>query len=117
MKAIEWLGLSAADFCNLNCKYCFISAKREGTLLDYSKATTFLEFFSDYARPNTKITFTGGEPTIHPRLLDMVDFAQENFTDPRIVVGTNGVLSERLLNGFLKRDAKGDNAAIKEHDA
>jgi radical SAM protein with 4Fe4S-binding SPASM domain len=101
---IEWLGLSTTNFCNLSCKYCFISAKEKGLLLNYDKAESFLSFFSSYAIPHTKISFTGGEPTLHPRILDMVDFVEENFIDPYTIITTNGVIPRKKLKGFLKRD-------------
>ncbi|TRO61912.1 radical SAM protein [Candidatus Bathyarchaeota archaeon] len=104
MNTVEWLGLSLASHCNLSCKYCFISASREGRLLDYGRAENFLSFFSDYAIPRTKIHFTGGEPTLHPKILDMVDVAEENYVDPHVWVATNGVFPHSKLKGFLKRD-------------
>ena len=57
--------------CNLHCAHCFVSATRDG-------ATMLFEQITDVLIPRLaecrveRVTLTGGEPTIHPRFLDVV---------------------------------------------
>ncbi|MBR9679987.1 MAG: radical SAM protein [Candidatus Altiarchaeota archaeon] len=88
----------------MKCKYCSVMPKKIGSFLDFGTVKNFLEFFSDYAIPNARIILTGGEPTLHPKLLDILDIINELFIDPRIVITTNGLMSETMIeNRFEKR--------------
>ncbi len=57
--------------CNLSCKYCYISAgkplKDELNLFDYARIIP--EFVA--LRPK-KVIFTGGEPLLHPHIIDLL---------------------------------------------
>ena len=97
--------LSLIDFCNLDCTYCYAKSNGKGTYLPYEKIKTFLEFFSEYAPPKTYFTLSGGgEPTLHPQILDIIDSITENFIDSTIFISTNGVIPKKLLKKLLERD-------------
>ncbi len=100
---IKSLSFCLTDSCNLNCKFCYADAKKKGSFLDYVKAKKFLEFFSKFAIPRVSINFIGGEPTLYPQLLDLIDFANENLIDPFIQISTNGVISLEKLNKLLEK--------------
>ncbi len=100
---VQWLGISLVDFCNLNCKYCSVNANQKGEVLEFSKIESFLVFFSEYACPGTRILLTGGEPTLHPHLLRIIDLIEDYFIDPLIQIGTNGVISPETLDALLDK--------------
>jgi len=57
--------------CNLHCAHCFVSATRHGQTMAYERITGLL--IPRLARCRVeRVTLTGGEPTIHPRFLDIV---------------------------------------------
>lgn len=57
--------------CNLHCAHCFVSATRQGQTMSYEDiATTVIPRLAS-CRVD-RVTLTGGEPTIHPRFLDVV---------------------------------------------
>jgi radical SAM protein with 4Fe4S-binding SPASM domain len=57
--------------CNLRCAHCFVSATKQGQTMAYHHITTkVIPRLSD-CRVD-RVTLTGGEPTIHPRFLDVV---------------------------------------------
>lgn len=57
--------------CNLHCAHCFVSATREGQMMPYDRITSTMIPRLAECRVN-RVTLTGGEPTIHPRFLDVV---------------------------------------------
>lgn len=57
--------------CNLHCVHCFVSATRQGATMAYDDITGAVIPRLAQARVE-RVTLTGGEPTIHPRFLDVV---------------------------------------------
>ncbi|MDA8132214.1 MAG: radical SAM protein [Elusimicrobia bacterium] len=70
--------------CNQNCRFC--SNPSNGSVISAEKAGAMMR---DYAkRKASGIIFTGGEPTLHPKLPDFIAYARTLGMEPRIV--TNG---------------------------
>lgn len=75
--AVNW---SLTDMCNYDCSYCFGHEK-----LDKSKFTPFLPFLNTIDnlaalnRPSYSFTIGGGEPTTHPRFLDILQLIAAKF--------------------------------------
>ncbi len=42
LSRINTIALSLTTFCNLDCKYCYARAGREGTHIPFKKVKTFL---------------------------------------------------------------------------
>jgi radical SAM protein with 4Fe4S-binding SPASM domain len=57
--------------CNLHCAHCFVSATRAGATMPYDDIVDTLIPRLAECRVE-RVTLTGGEPTIHPRFLDVV---------------------------------------------
>jgi radical SAM protein with 4Fe4S-binding SPASM domain len=57
--------------CNLHCAHCFVSATREGQVMSYDDITGKVIPRLAACRVS-RVTLTGGEPTIHPQFLDVV---------------------------------------------
>lgn len=57
--------------CNMHCKHCFLSASKMGVDLSYSdfKSNILHRLVESKVK---KITLTGGEPLVHPFILDMI---------------------------------------------
>ena len=74
--AIDYLRVSVTSRCNLHCDFCHREGNRgEGDLP--------LEQFQQIASAArkcgfNKIKFTGGEPLLHPQIVDMVHFAKRS---------------------------------------
>lgn len=82
---IEW---QISNHCNYSCSYC--SPVLYGNTSGWPNADTSLKFFNDihnYINPNDKmITFTGGEPTLWPKLF----YFLENINNYEIGIVSNG---------------------------
>jgi molybdenum cofactor biosynthesis enzyme MoaA len=75
------------DKCNFKCPYCReLRPDAKGTLsLDEVK-----EIIDYWTADNLKnIRFSGGEPTVHPNLVEMVSYAKEKGVE-RIAISSNG---------------------------
>ena len=57
--------------CNLHCAHCFVSATRDGGTMPYEQIIGVLIPRLAECRVE-RVTLTGGEPTIHPKFLDVV---------------------------------------------
>jgi radical SAM protein with 4Fe4S-binding SPASM domain len=79
--------------CNLKCAHCYASAVSAPAPdeLTKSEAVALVESLTDYGVP--VILFSGGEPLMHPHLLELVGLAVKR--GARSVLSTNGLLLDR----------------------
>ncbi len=75
--------------CNLNCPVCFANAGL-GYSLTLDQVEEMLDRFVEIEGDPEVVQFSGGEPTIHPQLLDMVQAARDRGIR-QVMVNTNGV--------------------------
>ena len=90
------------DKCNMNCKTCFnkdIREKAEMSLEDFKELCVYLKTEGDVVR----LRFMGGEPTVHPDFIEMVEFAQSQFKG--VSVFTNAVNDKILSLNMRENDA------------
>jgi radical SAM protein with 4Fe4S-binding SPASM domain len=97
--ALIWFELTRR--CNLTCEHCFIDGgeARENEL----PASEVYRLVDEFAEMGVwGISFTGGEPTLHPEFANFVNFAHER----RMLVGiaTNGMFLTPQLLDKLPRD-------------
>lgn len=99
--------------CNLHCAHCFVSATKVGQTMPYEAIVGTLIPRLVQCRVE-RVTLTGGEPTIHPRFLDVVAAFRDagmdvgvctnatTLTDDQISVlaGIGGVHVNVSLDGF-----------------
>ena len=74
--------------CNMNCPLCFASA-RPGFSLTMEEVEAILDDFIRTEGAPEVIQFSGGEPTIHPQILDFVRAAKDRGI-PFTMINTNG---------------------------
>ena len=77
--------------CNLSCRVCFADANSRAYELSYEQAVrTLRNLRAQRPAPAFAVQFTGGEPTMHPRFLEIVAAARElGFS--HIQVASNGL--------------------------
>jgi 7,8-dihydro-6-hydroxymethylpterin dimethyltransferase len=79
--------------CNMNCPICFANANAAGFTWepDFEEIVRQMQVLRDMRpTPTTAIQFTGGEPTIHPRFLEIVSRGRDmGFS--HIQIATNGL--------------------------
>lgn len=78
--------------CNLNCRHCYKSQGNENKI----KLSFFKKIVNDFISLTDELDVTnlvrlsGGEPFLHPKILDMVNFLNKN--DIKIDTVTNGTV-------------------------
>src|SRR5262245_19520537 len=78
--------------CNLDCPICFADSghQPDGYSLGKEQVGLMLDSFGTAAGDPEGVMFSGGEPTIHPDLLDFVALARARGI-PNVIVNTNGI--------------------------
>src|SRR5664279_1385336 len=74
--------------CNMNCPLCFAEA-RPGFSLTLEEVESILDDFVRTEGSPEVIQFSGGEPTIHPQIIDFVRAANARGI-PIVMINTNG---------------------------
>ena len=91
--------------CNLNCPVCFANAGM-GYSLTMEQVERMLDRFVEIEGDPEVIQFSGGEPTIHPQILDMIQAAKDRGIR-QVMINTNGVRiarDDRFLEALAKLD-------------
>ena len=89
--------------CNLSCPVCFANAGI-GYSLTLQQVEGMLDRFVEIEGDPEVIQFSGGEPTIHPQILDMIQAAKDRGIR-QVMINTNGVRiarDDRFLEGLAK---------------
>lgn len=81
--------------CNFRCPYC---RHIGGTNMKFDAATKIISILSDQQLRN--IRFSGGEPTLYPRLTELVRLSK-NMRIKRIAISTNGSAERSLYDQLL----------------
>lgn len=86
--------------CNLRCVHCYsdsMAAKYPGEL-DWSQMMAVVDDLAAYEIPS--LLLSGGEPMIHPRFFDLIDYARSRGL--KLTISTNGTLIDREKAALLK---------------
>lgn len=66
--------LHLTNRCNLECSYCYrVSSPRLPILHDANRFSAVLEYLKPFTGPRFEVTFSGGEPTLHPGFESVVE--------------------------------------------
>jgi len=103
MENKEILRVQLVDYCNHKCFFCH----NEGSKVQKKKINRKLmerviQIFESTG--GRQLTFTGGEPTLHPEIVDIIQTAKDNYY-PRMNIGltTNGTNIKKILS-LIKND-------------
>ena len=102
------LRIAVTDYCNLNCFFCSNEGmplyQKNNFFCDLEKTKTLIKILTE--KGLKEISFTGGEPSLHPDILELVEFCGK-FDFKNLFFHTNGVfirkdLIKTLLKNFKK---------------
>lgn len=98
-----WITIYTTYHCNLNCKSCLThSPICPPEFYDYDKYIQDIDRLKVLKLNVTRLNFSGGEPFLHPRILDMFRLARNNFKGIPSTVYTNGSLLYKLSDAELQ---------------
>lgn len=101
---IRFVEVRITDHCNLNCMSCSqLSPIASHKYVDVKTFTDDFRKLNELTNGNIKtIKLVGGEPLLHPQLLEFMRIVREFFVSTRIVLVTNGILLLKQNDEFWK---------------
>ncbi len=106
---IAWLEVT--DICNLHCEGCYRQRLTGHKDLDEIKEEVL--FYKEWRNPDN-VSIAGGEPLLHPDIVEIVAFIAEQGIKPIIL--TNGeTLSPRILREFKQAGLSGFIVHVDSH--
>lgn len=105
--------LDLGRYCNLEgCKFCYYKhlgdLRKQGWKEKYALLT---EIDQGIARGNTRTEFTGGEPSLYPRVEELIQYLKNR--NIKVCMITNGLISEKKLQSII--DAGVDEFLLSVH--
>jgi uncharacterized radical SAM superfamily Fe-S cluster-containing enzyme len=85
--------LDLTNRCNLKCPICFANANAAGYVYEpsFEEIVKMLQMMRDERPvPSPAVQFSGGEPTIYPKFIEVIAKAKE-MGFPQIMAATNGI--------------------------
>lgn len=81
--------IQLTERCNLHCEHCFVSAGSAGKMIDFEKIEK--QIVPQLIKNNVKkVTLTGGEPFVYPKLMNVIELLINENID--ISICTNATL-------------------------
>ena len=120
---INYLRISLTDRCNLRCIYCMPPniEFRDDYINDTLSIEDYKFIIKSMASSGiTKLRFTGGEPTLHPGLGELIWFAKNECNINDIAITTNGINLAPILktlkaNGLNKVNFNLDSLKVYKY--
>ena len=98
--------------CNLNCNICFADSP-SGNHVPFDQVTKMIDAYVSYEAEPELLQLSGGEPTLHPDIIEIVRYAKDLGIQD-VAVSTNGL---RLLEeNFAKTLAKTEPVIYLQFD-
>ncbi len=115
---IHYLRVSLTDKCNLRCVYCMAENmvfQPNADLMQYDEILTLVRVFAELGFD--KFRLTGGEPTVHPRVVDIVRGMKQIPGVESLSMTTNGVRLRELAQPLKDAGLQRLNISIDTLDA
>jgi radical SAM protein with 4Fe4S-binding SPASM domain len=95
------LYLHVTNRCNLHCSYCYReSSPHIPVINEAGRFCEMLEYIKPFAAPRMKVTFSGGEPLMHPGFREIVETSCNLGYSNSLL--TNGTLLTEQLADFVR---------------
>lgn len=107
------LVIELTDDCNLKCVHCYRTNSR-GKYIDYDSLKSLLHILS--TETVCSVEFTGGEPTLHPNFLEIMEFAVQRFWLVGILTNAVELTDEVLEKLSAYRDRVFWSISLDSHD-
>lgn len=96
--------ISITSGCNMKCVYCHNEGNKQKSSLDLKQIKSIVENSKDLGL--SEVRLTGGDPLIHPQILDICQMLSEEF-NLKVGINTNCILINKLFfmikQGWINR--------------
>ncbi len=91
------------DHCNLNCRGCaHFSNISEKKFIDARVMVKSMDQFNKRVGYVYSVALMGGEPLLHPDIVDIIEYTRDRFPISEVRIVTNGLLLDRMPQEFYK---------------
>ena len=98
----NFLDLHLVDYCQLDCKHCYLNKGNRVMPLDMLRAICEDFLQTDFPLPQSVIILSGGEPLLHPNFIEACDSVRKLIS--HVSLCTNGILIPKYIHTFHKND-------------
>ncbi|KAF5412472.1 MAG: Coenzyme PQQ synthesis protein E [Candidatus Methanophagaceae archaeon] len=98
----NFLDLHIVDYCQLNCKHCYLNKGNRVMPLDMLESICEDFLKTDFPLPQSELILSGGEPLLHPNFIKACDIVRK--LNGHITMSTNGLLIPKYIHTFQKND-------------
>lgn len=112
MHKIQYLRVVLTNRCNLRCFFCHKEGSQQDISydIDYESVKNYIKILVNCGI--RKIKFMGGEPTLYPHLIDLIEFVYSIDNTLDISVISNGIMNVKILNALVKSHANRINISL-----
>ena len=101
-KNLKRLEFHVVDHCNLNCNGCLhFSNISEKNFLDINLLKDRLQRLSQIFGKIDLLRILGGEPLLHPHIINIIEMTRNYFPFSKIDLVTNGLLLNKMSDDFF----------------
>ena len=97
---IDYLSIGLFSTCNLRCKYCYFTHDELGKKLnsDRTHLLPFVKKLAEYnmLKDNVSMGVAGGEPTLVEDLPETLNYLEEHFNKPSVILLSNSSIEQRV---------------------
>jgi cyclic pyranopterin phosphate synthase len=115
----NYLRVSLTERCNLRCQYCMpdqgIDLTPKPQLLTTPEILRLIDVFAGMG--TTKVRFTGGEPLVHPEIVDICRATSSIPGITKVCLTTNGIKLPRMIGDLKAAGVTGFNVSLDTMDA
>jgi len=99
----KWFEISAVEHCNLNCAGCnHFSPLAKKEFLTLTQLEKDLKAFNNLLQGKFGgFKIAGGEPLLHPNLIDIIKMCRAYIGDKPLLLYTNGLLFNKMSDEFF----------------
>ncbi len=95
MNKLKSMYIEVTSVCNMNCPYCYNNSGCKGTYLD--KKYVFDLIDQCYKNKISEITISGGEPFLHPNIMDFIKYANNKQIHVRIISNLSTIKTDTAI--------------------
>lgn len=103
-KCLRYLEVHLTDHCNLNCaNCCHFAPIAKPYFMPIEHFNNDLARLSSLSNGNIKrISLMGGEPLLHPQIIDFMDISRLYFPHSEIEIHSNGIILTKMPEEFWR---------------
>lgn len=100
------LSFVITNLCNLSCRYCYKEDNKEREILNKNSIFNFINLIEkNYPKSISSVQLIGGEPFLHPNILEILDFLIGKNYEVRISTnGTLDILRDARFKAYLDNE-------------